>query len=297
MRQQPLNFRSSPKNDATLESSVYYTVDSFRNGIEIGRSEISSNADPREELHLALPDCARPLKPRARHSLQDCAPLEMLERRLRTISDKGDLSTACFYFGVVTDPFHPFEGKFDASVKFLRLFQRFVPGMLVLQTRSPLVVIPLAMLQGLGDHAAVTIALETFREDVVSRYTPELPSVRERLRAARALRNFGIKVHLQVAPLLPYGDLERDAKEFAQILVENGESIFVRPLNDGSVAAGQRLQSSLVAQSLLIEERSKWLKPGSIAPLIREIEKLGPEKLIAPRWDPNGGKQMSFFVA
>lgn len=297
MRPQPLAQRYSPVVDGEKEKQVVYTVDSFRNGIEIGRSVFAGSGDPRAEYHLSLADCAKPQKPRTRHALEDGTPFEQLERRLRSISEKGDLSSAWFYFGVASDPFHPFEGKFDASIKFLKIFQRYSPGMLFLQTRSPLVVVALSMLQNLGKHVVVTLALETMRQEIVSRYTPGLPSVRERLRAASALRNFGVEVAIQVAPLLPYGARRRDARVFAELLCNYADSIFVQPLNDGSGSAAERIHGSLIAQSIALEQRNEWLKKDAAEPLIEEIMKIAPHKLEPPRPTSSTVRQMSFFVA
>lgn len=45
---------------------------------------------------------------------------------------------------------------------------------------------------------------------------------------------------LQVGPLLPYGDWKVDASKFAQLLVENADYIYVRPITDGSEKKAER---------------------------------------------------------
>ncbi len=277
-----------------------YTVDSYKNGIEIGRAVVDQSDvlhDLRSDLHLSLPHSSRPVTPRTRHVIGDGTPFDQLERRLKGISDRGDLSSSWFYFGVASDPFHPFEGKFDATIKFLKIFQRYVPGMLFLQTRSPLVVLALSMLQNLGKHVVVTIALETMREDVVSRYTPGLPSVRERVRAASALKNFGVEVAFQVAPLLPYGSRRHDAQEFAELLCRYSDWIYIKPINDKPVKASEKRSGNLVVQSLSFEKKDEWLKPDAANPLVEEVLKIAPHKLSPPRSDQGTVRQMSFFVA
>jgi len=284
---------------AELNSSqrVVYAVDSHHNGLEIGMSKLEPHEDPREEFHLALPEYSRMTKLRSRHTVRGDKPHYELERKLRRISERGNLGSASFYFGVTTDPFHPFEGKFDASMKFLRLFEKYRPGMLTIQTRSPLVLLALSVLQQLGDRVAVTIGIETPLDSVARRYTPELPKISERLSAASALRRFGLEVNLQVAPLLPYGNWERDAGEFAELLVDHGESIFVSPFNDGSEASEHRVRSSLLGESLACDGKLEWIRPHSEEPLIRAISKIAPEKLVQPVREHMLDKQMSIFVA
>jgi DNA repair photolyase len=150
--------------------------------------------------------------------MQSQQPLADLERNLERLSVRGELRQSTIIFGVTTDPFHPFDEKFATSMKFLELFERYSPGKLIIQTRSPLVVIGLPILKKVKNTTFVSIGLETPSDDIRLRYTPQLPSVSERWKTVRALRRFGLKVGIQVAPLLPYGDWRQDAAAFAEDL-------------------------------------------------------------------------------
>jgi len=282
---------------ALNDSVVTYTVDSYVNGIAFGRHKLSAGDDPRDCYNLRLQDDENLVNLRSRYLLHEKNPLAELENHLMRLSRDGILGSAIIHFGCTSDPFFPFDGKFDASMKFLELFQRYTPGMLVVQTRSPLIVIAMPVLKRLGKHASVTIGLETCLEESVARYTPAYPRVEERLKAATALRNFGVSVNMQVNPVLPYGDWRRDAGTFAEILVRNADYIHVKSLTDGSDRIENRIRTTAVAKKLAEDRRFHWLRPDSANPLITSIEKLAPEKLAIPEWKHLRQKQLSLFAA
>jgi len=274
-----------------------YTVDSFANGIAFGQHRLEQGNDPRDFYSLRIKDDAELIKLRSRYALHRENPFFKLERNLMRLSRSGVLRTATIYFGVTTDPFLPFEGKFDASMKFLDLFQRYTPGLLVVQTRSPLIVIARPVLRRLGRHAAVTIGIETNNDQALSRYTPGLPRIDERLKAATALRRFGVEVTLQVNPLLPYGDWKNDSAQFAQLLCENGDYIYIQPLFDGSEREERQVRSSALGQKLSFDRQYHYLRPDAANPLITQVEGIAPEKLKVPDREHLKEKQMKIFAA
>lgn len=276
---------------------INYTVDSFANGIAFGQHRLGVGGDPRDFYALRLHDDTDVVRLRSRYSLEKANPLHELERSLMRLSRQGVLHTSHIYFGVTTDPFLPFESKFDASMKFLDLFQRYTPGMLVIQTRSPLIVLALPVFKRLGRHAAVTIGVETPCEDAVRSYTPFLPRVRERLRTAEALRRFGVEVTLQVCPVLPYGDWREGAREFAEILSDHADYVHVRPLMDGSEQVEKRMRSSDLVRKLAQERRFHYLRRDAGVPLLNALEKIAPEKLVMPAREHLESRQMEFFAA
>lgn len=274
-----------------------YTVDSYANGIAFGQHRADLRQDARDVYGLRLEEGGEVLKLRSRYSLHNKEPLFELERHLMLLSQQGVLGSSIIYLGTTTDPFHPFEGKFDASMKFLELFLRYTPGMLCVQTRSPLIVLALPVFKTLGKHVHVTIGVETPSESVVQRYTPGLPRVEERLRTAEALRRFGIPVSLQVSPVLPYGDWRNDAPAFAERLCEHADHLFVRGLSDGSPECERRLGTTTLAKKLAADRMFHWLRPDSATPLITAIEACAKEKLSAPVWRHLGSKQLAMFAA
>jgi len=261
------------------KASIVYTVDSYADGISFGKNRINSAETWRDELALDLLDEEDLLRFRRRFTLDSKNTIENLECELMNLSERGILSRAHIVLGTTTDPFFPFDNKFDCSMKFLSLFQRYIPGLLTVQTRSPLIVLAMPILKKLGKHAAVTMCIETNDEDAIRRYTPGLPRAAERLKAARALRSFGVDVTLQVAPVLPYGDWRKDAALFAEELIGAGDSIYIRCLLDGANQTVDRQQFKNVAKALARDRKFHWLRKDSANPLTTAIGVLSPEKL------------------
>jgi DNA repair photolyase len=272
-----------------------YTVDSFANGIAFGQHKLKAGADPRDFYALRLEDDAELVRLRSRYTLNKNNPFCELERHLMRLSNQGVLRSSVIYFGTTTDPFFPFEHKFDASMKFLELFRRYTPGLLVIQTRSPLIVIAMPVLSKLGKHCAVTIGLETNLEESVRRYTPGLPRIEERLKTVNALRKFGIEVTLQASPILPYGDWKNDAARFAETLVEHGDYVYVRSITDGSDRVERKIRATGLAQKLAQDRKFHWLRPDTANMVISAIEKIAPQKLLVPKRSEIVDKQVKLF--
>ena len=286
-----------PETQELRKFDLTYTVDSFANGIAFGQHRLERGGDPRDFYALRLKDDSEMLRLRSRYALHSSNPLSELEMHLQRLSRHGILRQSTIYLGTTCDPFYPFEGKFDASIKFLEMFQRYTPGQLVIQTRSPLIVIAIPVLKRLGERAAVTIGIETHLDDVVRRYTPGLPRVEDRLKTATALRRFGVQVSLQVAPVLPYGDWRSEAGRFAEVLAENGDYVYVRALSDGSERCERKLRQSALAQKLAQDRRFHWLRPDAANPLISALEKIAPEKLRVPDRPHLAERQLEIFAA
>jgi DNA repair photolyase len=277
--------------------SITYTVDSFADGIAFGQHRLEEGQDPRDFYGLRLKDEADLVRLRSRYVLHRSNPLHELESHLMRLSRQGVLASSVIYLGVSTDPFFPFEGKFDGSMKFLELFQRYTPGLLIVQTRSPLIVIAMPVLKRLGARASVTIGLETPDEEAVRRYTPGFPRVADRLKTATALRRFGVEVSFQVSPVLPYGDWKKDAGKFAEVLNANADRIYVKPLSDGTDRTERAVRNMPLAKRLAEDRRFHWLRPDAASPLITELEKLAPEKLKVPERRHLRERQMKMFAA
>lgn len=281
----------------TNQPNLVFTVDSYSNGITFGQHKIAENQDPRQIYRLRMIEEDELVKLRSRYAMHKQNPLYELERQLTRLSKQGILGLSTIYFGTSTDPFYPFEGKFDASIKFLELFLRFTPGMLVVQTRSPLIVIAMPVLRRLGRHASVTIGLETCDDSAVRRYTPGLPKVGERLKAVSAMRHFGIEVTLQANPILPYGDWKNDAKNFAEILCKHSDYINVNSITDGSEQTERRNRGNEIARSLARDRKFHYLRADSAVPVIKAIKEIAPQKLEIPKRTFASDRQMSIFAA
>jgi len=272
-------------------NSPILVVDSYARGISIGR------ADSEERSFQLLIDGdggASPGGLRSRYVMQSGEPLGDLERHLARLSSRGELRRTTVVFGVTTDPFHPFDEKFATSMKFLELFERYAPGKLVVQTRSPLIVIGLPVLKQIRHNTFVQIGLETPMEEVRRRYTPDLPTVSERWKTIRALKRFGFKVGVQVGPMLPYGDWRKDAAAFAEDIVAEADFVSVQSVADA--ARGAR-PSGAIARKLAADRQFFWLRADTRKPLCEAIERLAPGKLSHPASIELPDAQLALFRA
>lgn len=266
-------------------------VDSYARGISIGRV-----GEGQKSYQLQI-DGANPAGSgglRSRYVLQSGEPLQDLERHLSRLSTRGELRRTTVVFGVTTDPFHPFDEKFATSMKFLELFEKYAPGKLVVQTRSPLIVIGLPILKQIRHNTFVLIGLETPREEVRLRYTPDLPTVAERWKTVRALRRFGFKVGIQVGPILPYGDWRADALGFAEDLVAEAEFVSIQSIADTS---GSSRPSCALARKLAADRAFFWLRADTKRPLLDALETLAPEKIYHPAQLQVPDPQLALFGA
>lgn len=251
-------------------------VDSYARGISIGRVGDSSGGF---DLQIDGDSATGPGLLRSRYVMQSGEPLGDLERHLVRLSSRGELRRTTIVFGVTTDPFHPFDEKFATSMKFLEMFERYSPGKLIIQTRSPLVVIGLPILKKVRNTTFVSVGIETPSDEIRQRYTPQLPSVSERWKMVRALKRFGLKVGIQVAPLLPYGDWRTDAQAFAEDLAAEAEWVSVTSI---AQAAGAARPNGLLARKLAADRQFFWLRSDSHRPLTDALHKIAPEKVFHP---------------
>src|SRR5690606_29138873 len=118
----------------------------------------------------------------------------------------------------------------------------------------------------------------------------------ERLKAAAALRRFGIEVTIQVGPVLPCGDWRADAAEFATLLAENADYINLFPLTDGSEKTDRRIRGTPLARKLAQDRKFHWLRRDSAEPLRDAIARIAPEKLVEPRRSQLEEKQLKIFA-
>jgi DNA repair photolyase len=284
------------KNRKTEKYNCFYCVDSYANGISFGEIKLKEGQDYRDSYFLQMHETAELTKLRSRYALNKKNPLHELELNLMRLSNSGELASSTICLGTMSDPFLPFEGKFHATLKFLELFNKYKPGLLIVQTRSPLIVLAMPVLRKLGKHVSVTIGLETHDAKVANRYTPSLPSVEERVKTINALRNFGIEVTIQVSPLLPYGDWQADADNFAAFLFRHADYVHIMPITSKTQAV-KNISGLELAKMLAQDRKFHWLRADAANPLITELEKIAPQKLLIPERLFQKDRQLGIFAA
>jgi DNA repair photolyase len=132
-----------------------------------------------------------------RHSTFKVNAAALLRRQLRP--------EQVIYCSPLTDPWQPLEAEQQLMPQILGVLGERVPACVVLQTRSPLALRDLALLQLLNEKTRLRISFSlTTNDDVVRRhFEPHCESVAERVDAMQQLCAAGLQVSATLAPLLP----------------------------------------------------------------------------------------------
>ena len=135
-----------------------------------------------------------------------------------------------------TDPYQGAERQWRLSRACLDAFIDFPPGLLILQTRSPLVQDDFDRIAALGDRCWLNFTLETDLDEVRRAMTPRCPSIPQRLALLRKALDAGLNVQITVSPCLPYSDVET----FGELLLQHGQRVIVDSYTSGDGQAGRR---------------------------------------------------------
>ena len=250
-----------------------------------------------QQFHLRFRDTRDYQLPSGRYYLHRENYISAFENQLSQLHKSGKLASTVLYFGTTTDPFLSLHKKFDVTMACIELLERYMPGSVVFQTRSPMVISVLPALKHLGDRAVVVLPIESISEKAIARYTPGKPRIGERLVAAEGLRRQGIRVNLMASPILPYGDAKRDAWDFAEVLERHADFITFGCLASGSEADEKQLKSLPVAQKLESDKQFFWLRPHCYQYVYQAVRTLAPEKLVLPVKRPAPPSQLKLFAA
>jgi DNA repair photolyase len=139
------------------------------------------------------------------------------------LSKELDFTEGCIGLGTVTDAYQAAEGRFRLSRMCLETIARKNRSVFII-TKSDLVTRDVDILRHMDSTVAFTV---TSPEDRVCRMTePGAPTTRERLAAARILKDNGVRVMAFVAPVL--STLEGHEEELL-VMIKNAEidTVFV----------------------------------------------------------------------
>ena len=141
---------------------------------------------------------------------------ELLRRELRP--------GQAVYCSPLTDPYQPAEEQAQLMPGILEAVAERPPAVFVIQTRGPLILRDLPLLRAAAERTQLRVSLSvtTNREEISRMFEPRGPSVAERLRAVRALRDAGIPVSVTLSPLLPC-----DPEELVRLAVEASDGPLV----------------------------------------------------------------------
>lgn len=280
----------------TQPERTVYSIDLYPEGLAFGHHRIPERDAASEHLYLRLIGIHDHLRLQSKYGLSGRAVKHELTEHLSRLSAKGLLHDAEIFFGVAHDPFEGQGGHFAHALSLLEVFKTFKPRRLVVQTRSPLVVIAMPILKQLGEHVRVVVGLETNVEESILKYTPGLARCEERLKTIRALKRFGIPVAVQATPVMPYGDWRKDAGAYAQLLADLEVPILL-PVEAQEYAARGGSKSGLVAKRLAEARAFFYLRPDTAHPLRDALRRIAPEALAPLDVPERIERQLSMFVA
>ena len=151
----------------------------------------------------------------------------------RELSRTAEPSRVRIFLGSATDPYQPAESHLRITRSTLEVLCELNVGLVVVQTRSPLVERDFDLLARMP-FAWISMTVETNEDGVRRALTPSCPSIERRLKAMRAARSRGIRVQAAVSPVLPH-----QPEIFADLLAQAADRVVVDTLF-GDGADGKR---------------------------------------------------------
>jgi DNA repair photolyase len=179
---------------------------------------------------------------------------EKLRQELKRLAAKGELATTAIFMSSATDPYQGLERHWRLSRACLDVFLDYPPGLLVVQTRSPLVADDFDRLLTLGSCCWLNFTLETDLDEVRQRVTPRCPSIPQRIETLHQAQAAGLNVQITVSPCLPFSDVET----FGTLLTTLGQRVIVDTYTSGDGQAGKRTVATAISTLYTEGGWSSW---------------------------------------
>jgi len=201
---------------------------------------------------------------------------ELLARELESLRRKGSFGTLRIFMSTATDPYQGAESRLKLTRRLLEVFDASGDfGLLVVQTRSPLVERDLDLLTKLGSRVTVSLTIETDRDEVRRQITPTSPSVDRRLATLERLTQGGLRTQASISPVLPC-----DPQRFADLVAPRASRALVDTLTDGDGTGGRRSAELGMPELLRSLGYSDWLRADAHLPLLAALrERMGAERV------------------
>jgi len=161
---------------------------------------------------------------------------DRLELELAKMKRRQTLERSAIFMSSSTDPYQGAERTYQLTRNCLSVFEKTPPGLLVIQTRSPLAARDFDIMAAIGERCILNLTIETDREDVRRTLTPHCPSIRQRLGTASQARDRGIATQVTVSPCLPYSSVDA----FGELLLEVTDRVIVDSFLAGDGGGGKR---------------------------------------------------------
>lgn len=179
---------------------------------------------------------------------------DKLRVELGRLAAKGLLATTAIFMSSATDPYQGAERRWRLSRACLDALIESPPGLLIVQTRSPLVEEDFARIAALGKCCWLNFTLETDLDAVRSAVTPRCPSIDRRLQTLQRAREAGLQVQITVSPCLPYSTVER----FGSLLLQYGVRVIVDTYVSGDGNGGKRTAATAVPALYATQQWGNW---------------------------------------
>ncbi len=177
-------------------------------------SQFSNQSRDRDSLSLSLSESI----PDSADSVLRGATVVTLVETLRGSARGERLTNLSIILGFHSDPFDAAFHRLSLALETIEAIVSAQPASLVIQTRSPLILLASPLLRSKQTKITVVLPLETPSEKSRRQFTPWLPSIPERIEAGMALLEIGVKVKVPVAPLLPFTQVDLAAPAFRALL-------------------------------------------------------------------------------
>jgi len=201
---------------------------------------------------------------------------ELLRQELERARRKGQFGALRIFMSTATDPYQGAESKLRLTRGLLEVFaESGAFGLLVVQTRSPLVERDLDLLVQLGRRVWVSFTVETNRDDVRRQITPASPSIERRLLTLERLTAAGINTQAAISPMLPC-----DPQSFAALIAPRASRAVVDTLIHGDGAGGRRSAELGMPELLRSLGYESWLKEDAHVELLNALrQQMGPGRV------------------
>ena len=201
---------------------------------------------------------------------------DVLRQDLEKARRKGEFGSLRIFMSTATDPYQGAESRLKLTRGLLEVFANAGDfGLLVVQTRSPLVERDADLLAQLGNRAWLSFTIETNRDDVRRQITPASPSIERRLKTLERMTAAGIRVQAAISPVLPC-----DAAEFAELIAPRASRAVVDTLIHGDGAGGRRSAELGMPELLRSLGYSHWLAENAHVPLLEALQnRMGADRV------------------
>lgn len=183
---------------------------------------------------------------------------EKLTVELARFEKRGSLDQMAIFMSSTTDPYQGAERRWGLTRACLEALALRPPGLLVIQTRSPLVARDFDLIRALGDGCWLSFTLETDVDEVRRALTPRCPSVDQRLQTLKDALAAGINVQVAVSPCLPFSSVDA----FGALLLEHGARrggrVVVDTYASGDGGGGKRTARTPIPAAYAAHEWGEW---------------------------------------